>query len=111
MSYSNVTRWVKSAKSGVNTINGQPRPVRPNIAGNPQNINKVKDLLKIDARLRASPLAKKVRITVGSVFQILKHLDVPRITVSRIPHLLNDVQKKKCVSMAQKVLIQQKGIL
>lgn len=91
MSYATITRWMKKFKSGKTTIEDEPRLGRPWSVVTNKNIEKVREIIKQDARYTVHDIVKMTGISPGSVHFILrKCLKVRRITACWIPHLLTD---------------------
>lgn len=104
-SYSTVTRWIKRFKSGIETVESAPGRGRPATVVNSKMTHKVNALLQTDARITTREVARRLGISTGSAFKILKKkLGVSRIAARWIPHLLTDDQKTARVSIACKLL-------
>ena len=66
-------------------------------------LDKVNDLLKIDARMTTRQVARCLCISTRSTYKILKKkIRVSGIAARWIPHSLLDDQKRGCVLIARK---------
>lgn len=82
---------MKKFKSGKTTIEDEPRLGRPWSVVTNKNIEKVREIIKQDARYTVHDIVKMTGISPGSVHFILrKCLKVRRVTACWIPHLLTD---------------------
>jgi len=105
VSYATITMWMKKFKSGKTTIEDEPRPGRPRSVVTDKNIEKVREIIKQDARYTVHDIVQMRGISSGSVHFILrKCLKVRRITARWIPHLLTEKEKQQRVSIAKKLL-------
>ena len=105
MSYDTIRRWKKKFDAGLESVENAPKPGRPRRATAKENVSKVKEVIKRDARYTVRDLAKIVGISLSSVHFILKKiLHVRKITARWVPHLLTDAQKKQRVKTAKKLL-------
>lgn len=105
MSFSTICRWVAKFQSGQQQLKDAARPGRPVTSTTPKNVEKIRELLKTDARLTVRQLSRMTGLSLSRVHLILKkHLKVKKINARWIPHLLSEDQKKARVTMAKKLL-------
>ena len=105
MSFSTICRWVAKFQSGQQQLKDAARPGRPVTSTTPKNVEKIRELLKTDARLTVRQLSRMTGLSLSRVHLILKkHLKVKKINARWIPHLLTEDQKKARVTMAKKLL-------
>ena len=100
-----VFRWVKALKAGKFSIEDDTRPGRPKTAVTKANIAAVKIVVEQDARLSVKDIASCTGMSEGSVQTILKkRLDLRKVCVRWVPHLLTEQQKTQCLKCAQELL-------
>ena len=94
MSFSTICRWVAKFQSGQQQLKDAARPGRPVTSTTPKNVEKIRELLKTDARLTVRQLSRMTGLSLSRVHLILKkHLKVKKINAQWIPHLLSVDQK------------------
>ena len=104
-SYDTVRRWKKKFESGVESIKNAPKSGRPKSASRKEIVSKIKKIIEGDARFTVRDIARKVGISLSTVYLILKkHLKVRKISARWVPHLLTDEQKRQRVKLAKKLL-------
>ena len=105
MSHRTVCRWVAKIRAGQQQLKDAARPGRPATTTTKGNIEKIRNILKTDARFTVRQLARMTNLSLARVHAILKkHLKVRKINARWIPHLLTDEQKKTRVTMAKQLL-------
>ena len=105
VSYDTVRRWKKKFESGVESIKNAPKSGRPKSASRKEIVSKIKEIIEGDARFTVRDIARKVGISLSTVYLILKkHLKVRKISARWVPHLLTDEQKRQRVKVAKKLL-------
>ena len=72
MSYDTVRRWKNTFESGVESVKNAPKSGRPKFASPKENVSKIKEIIKGDARFTIRDNARKVRISLSTVQLILK---------------------------------------
>ena len=104
VSYDTVRRWKKKFESGVESIKNAPKSGRPKSASRKEIVSKIKEIIEGDARFTVRDIARKVGISLSTVYLILKkHLKVRKISARWVPHLLTDEQKRQRVKKAKKL--------
>ena len=89
-----VFRWVKPFKAGKFSVEDDIRPGSPKISVTKANIAAVKIVIEQDAQLSVKDIASCTGISEGSVQTILKkHLDLRKVCVRWVPHLLTEEKK------------------
>ena len=79
MSYDTVRSWKNKFESGVESIKNVPKSGRPKFASK-EIVSKIKEIIEGDARFRVCDIARKVGISLSTVYLILKkHLKVQKI--------------------------------
>ena len=105
--FSSVTRWCKKFKSGVDSAEDAPNARCPNPATLQNIVEKVTNLVAIDARFTTRHIAKCVSISVGAAHTILRRdLKMRKISARCIPHLVTKEQKLARVRIAKQLLKQ-----
>ena len=89
-----VFRWIKAFKAGKFSVEDDTRPGRPKTSVTKANIPAVKIVVEQDARLSVRDIASCTGISEGRVQTILKkRLDLKKVCVRWVPHLLTEEQK------------------
>jgi len=71
-------------------------------ASRKENVSKIKDIIKGDARFTVRDIARKIGISLSRVHFICKnYLKVRNMSSRWVPHLLTDKQKRKRVKVAK----------
>ena len=73
MSFDTVRRWKKKFDSSVDSIKNAPKSGRPKFASRKENISKIKEIIEGDARFTVRDVARKVGISLPTVYFILKN--------------------------------------
>ena len=106
--FSSVTRWCKKFKSGVDSVVDAPNARCPNPATLQNIVEKVMNLVAIDARFTTRHIAKCVGISVGAAHTILRRdLKMRKISARWIHHLVTKEQKKLARVRIAKQLLKQ----
>ena len=74
MSFSTVYRWFTKFSSSQESVKDAPYLGRPKSAITKSNINKIKSIIKKDARLNVRQLAQMTNFSLASVLFILKKI-------------------------------------
>ena len=91
MSYSTVCRWATKFQSGLQQFKDAARPGRPVTSTTNKNVDKIGEILKVDARHTVRNLAHMTNLSLARVHVILKkHLKVKKINARWVPHLLSE---------------------
>ena len=107
LSFSSVTRWCKKFKSGVDSVEDEPHACCPKTATSQKIVEKVTNLVAIDARFTTRHMAKCFGISVGAAHTILRcDIKMRRISARWIPYLLTKEQKLARVRIAKQLLKQ-----
>ena len=100
-----VYRWIDKFKKGEASVELKPSPGRPVEATAPENVAKIKELLKTDRRFTCEEIAKDVGISRGSAHTILTTtLNMRRLAARWVPHCLSDAQKADRMDIATTLL-------
>ena len=100
-----VFRWVKAFKGGKFSVEDNTHPGRPKSSVTKANIAAVKIVVEQDAQLSVSDIASCTGISEGSVQTILKkRLDLRKVWVRWVPHLLTEEQKTQRLECALELL-------
>jgi len=73
VSFDTVRRWKKKFDSSVDSIKNAPKSGRPKFASRKENISKIKEIIEGDARFTVRDVARKVGISLPTVYFILKN--------------------------------------
>ena len=104
-SYSNVIYWVKNIKLGRENMADAKSSGRPKDVSTPDVIEKVKQQVKKDPHISIRILAKMMKISRHSVFNILhKELKLKNLNSKWVPKILTKEQKKKRVDTCKSLL-------
>ena len=91
----NVKMWYADFKCGRTDTNGAERSGRPNSAGVPENTKILHKLVLADRKLKLREIAEELKISEGSVFNILhEHLSKRKLCSKRVLRLLTVNQKQ-----------------
>ena len=91
--------------SGVESIKNAPKSGRPKFASRKEILSKIKEIIEGDASFTVRDIARKLGISLSTVHLILKkHLQVRKIFVRWVPHLLTDEQNRQRIKVAKKML-------
>lgn len=106
MSYLTVCRWVGRFKSGHQQLKDAAHTGRPIATTTTKhNIERIRQILKKDARYTVRQLARMTNLPLAHVHCILKkHLGLSKINARWIPHLLTNDQKRSPVEKAKLLL-------
>jgi transposase len=105
VSYRLVRNWIAKFNSGLDSIQDVSRSGRRPTAVTPNNISKISNILKSDARYTSPEIAQMTGISEGSARRILKkNLGLSRKVARWIPHILTKDQLTQRVKMAKKTL-------
>ena len=105
MSHRTVCRWVPQFSAGQQQMKDATPLCRPATTTTKGNIEKIRIVLKTDARFTVRQLARMTNLSLARVHGILKkHLKFRKINARWIPHLLTDKQKRTLLTMAKKNL-------
>lgn len=93
--YSTVARWCAEFKRGRSSTNDDPRPGRPTTVVTEQMIKKIENIVLSDRRVTVRFIAEEVKISIGSVQNILHdHLGMKKVSARWVPRMLTDAQKQ-----------------
>ncbi|KAL4091078.1 hypothetical protein QTP88_025819 [Uroleucon formosanum] len=85
--------WFKRFKNGQESLKDEERSGRPSTLKNDETIEKVKNLVRSDRRLRIQDMANALGISYGSVQNILKDdLGMGRVCAKFVPRILTEDQ-------------------
>ncbi|KAL4083495.1 hypothetical protein QTP88_028811 [Uroleucon formosanum] len=85
--------WFKRFKNGQESLEDEERSGRPSTSKNDETIEKVKNLVRSDRRLRIQDMANALGISYGSVQNILKDdLGMRRVCAKFVPCILTEDQ-------------------
>ena len=105
MSHRTVCRRVAKFSAWQQQLKDAARTGRPATTTTKGNIEKIRNILKTDARFTVRQLARTKNLSLARVLANLKkHLKVRKINAKWIPHFLTDGQKKTRVTMTKKIL-------
>ena len=95
-----VFRWVKAFKDGKFSVEDDTRLGKPKTSVTKANIAAVKIVVEQDARLSVRDIASCTGISEGNVQTSLKkRLDLRKVCIRWVPHLLTEEQKTQCLKM------------
>ena len=105
-----VFRWVKGFKAGKFSVEDDTCPGGPKTSVTKANIAAVKIVVEQDVGLSVKDIASCTGISEGSVQTILKkRLDLRKVCVRWVPHLLTEEQKTQRLKCARELLKTYKG--
>lgn len=100
-----VFRWYRHFLSGQTNIEDDDRCGRPPTSVTPENISKVRSMIKEDGRVTYVEIQDMLKISSGSVNIILhQHLNVRKRYARWVPHSLNPEQKQARVDWCNSML-------
>ncbi|XP_049815555.1 histone-lysine N-methyltransferase SETMAR-like [Schistocerca nitens] len=104
-SYDTVVRWHRRFRSGQTSLNDEERSGRPSLTDKPGITSEVEALVVEDRRITIEAIAEKVRISHGSVFNMLHDvLNMKKIAACWVPRQLTPIQKACRVEAAAEML-------
>ena len=96
LKYATVCKWVCRFTDGRESIENDPRVARPVSVLMEKNVATVKTLIEEDAHYTVQEIEELSGIHSSSVLKILRErLELRKICVRWVPHLLTDEQKQK----------------
>ena len=105
MSYRYVCRWLAKYKAGQQDLKDDARSGRPPKTTTKINIKNITDILNQDARYTVTDLARLANFSSARVHAILrKHLELGKIKLRWMLHLLTDEQERSRVLNTKKLL-------
>ncbi|GFX72634.1 protein GVQW3 [Trichonephila clavipes] len=94
MSRAWVFEWFRPFKEGRQSVNSDPRSVRPSTSRNVDKIAQVKAVVRSDRCLTVREIAQECHISVGLCDEILrKDLNMRRVSANIVPRLLTEDQQ------------------
>ena len=94
-----VKRWYADFKCGRTDTNDAEHSGHPNLAVVPENSKKIHKLVLANCKLKLREIAEELKISEGSVFNILhEHLSMRKLYSKKVPHLLTIDQKQQRVN-------------
>jgi histone-lysine N-methyltransferase SETMAR len=104
-SIATVKRWTAEFKRGRTDIFDEARPGRPKEVRNEEMINKIHDIVLEDRRVKIFEIVEKVKISYGSVVNILhEDLGMTKLSARWVPRLLTVDNKRNRVVASQQCL-------
>ncbi|RZB41555.1 HTH Tnp Tc3 2 domain containing protein, partial [Asbolus verrucosus] len=98
--------WSKQFKWCRESVEDDPRPGRPTEATNKAICKKIEDLVLEERRIKISFIASELKISVGSVWNILHNvLGMNKVSARWVPRLLTPEQKLKRHEICQQNLL------
>ena len=105
LKYATVCKWVRCFNDGRESIENDPRVVRPVSVLTEKNVATVKTLIEEDACYTVQKIEELSVIHLSSVLKILRErLGLHKIYAGWVPHLLTDEQKQSRVRLAWQVI-------
>ncbi len=105
ISYTTVKKWAALFKSGRESLEDDPRPVRPKIFSTPENISRIHDIIKDDRRISIDKITDLLDITHGTVWNIIYgELDMKKISTCWVPKILRSDENLTRVTLAKQFL-------
>ena len=90
MSCTQVYTWFTRFKNGRDDLNDDPRPGRPEASNRAELVEKVRDIIAIDANFTVRVLAEKLNSSCCTIYTILtEDLGKRKVFVRFVPHQLN----------------------
>lgn len=104
-STSTIHKWHSEFKRGSMSTNDAPRSGRPKMAADEGNVEKVKEIVLSDRRLKVREIAEASGIPKSSVFRILhEDLGMKKLCARWVPRLLTDLHKENRVTTSKQCL-------
>ena len=104
-----VIRWVKAFKAGKFSVEDDTRPGRPKTSVSKANIAAVKIVVEKDARLSVKDIAIFWHIRRQCANNSEKRLNLRKVCVRWVPHLLTQEQKTQRLKCVRELLKTYKG--
>ena len=96
MSRTQVYTWFTRFKNGRDDLNDDPRPGRPEASNRAELVQKVREIIAIDASFTVRMLAKELNSPYCTIYTILtKDLGKKKVCARFVPHQLNEDQKSQ----------------
>lgn len=104
-SIATVKRWYNEFRNGRISVFDEARPGRPNEVTTEENINKVRDMLMNDRRLKLREVAEVCGLSLERVQNIVhKHLGMRKLSARWVPRLLTEENKQNRVATSKECL-------
>lgn len=102
--------WSKQFKHGRESLEDDPRSGRPISAVTADNVEKVKNLILADRRIKQWEIARDVGISKERVHEIIhEHLGMSKVSARWVPRMLTPFDKQRRVECCQAFLDLVKG--
>jgi len=99
-SRSKTFEWYSHFKSGRRSFEDNPRPGRPSTSHTEETVARVREIIRADRHLTIREVAEEVKIAFVTCQKILtEDLQMRRVAVKFVPHLLTAEQKDNRVSV------------
>ena len=96
MSHTQVYTWFTRFKNGRDDLNDDPRPGRPEASNRAELVEKVREILAIDANFTVRMLAEELNLSYCTIYTILtEDLGKRKVCARFVPHQLNEDQKSQ----------------
>lgn len=97
--------WFHKFREGIFSFEDAPRSGRPKEAVTPENVDRVRELIKVHRNITYEEIEEELGIGANAVHSILHdHLGVKKMVSRWIPHLLSSDQKRHRVEWCQFML-------
>lgn len=105
ISLSTVFEWFKEFRFGQTSLEDAPRSGRPRDQTHEENVSAVKDLVKFDPHVTIRQVSEELKISTYSAHHIMRNLlNLRKLSVQWVPHLLTSQQMKTRMEMCHKNL-------
>ena len=110
MSRTRAFEWHKRFKEGQEEFEDDPRSGRPSTSRTANNIERVKQMVRVDRQLTVRMIAEELSFNKDTVWGIItENIEMRKVCAKMVPKLLSEDQKERRVTVCEDIIERRKG--